>query len=342
MIILKESQVFNELEFKLEQELEDTIVEHHPLIFGKDTIFINAKKLIGSETLGKTVPDGFLFNMSDPENREFYLVEVELERHDFYNHIFPQITKFFAFYRDGVRQKELVEKLFTTINKDKPLQRQFKKYLGEVEIFKFLSDVIDNSQNILILIDGEKPELPEIKDTYSDTWGKMVKVMTLKRYIQQNKANDIIFTVHPEFESIELSYEETPSEIEKKGTTYTEEYHSEGVSENVKNIYQKIKTDILDFDSNLIFNPQKYYISIKGNRNIAFLKFRKKKISIVVMLPEEVIQTLVKNHSVKSLSEPVQKFYNGKCAAIYVSEIKFIEEVIKVLKEAINADRVED
>ena len=30
-----------------------------------------------------------MFDLKDPDNPEFYLVEVELAKHSFYNHIFP-------------------------------------------------------------------------------------------------------------------------------------------------------------------------------------------------------------------------------------------------------------
>ena len=328
MILLKDGQRFTEYKFKLEAEFEKVIVNSHKLIFGRDTIYIDAKKKIGSNTLGSAIPDGFLFDMSDPENLEFYLVEAELESHDFYHHIFPQITKFFAFYRNSKRQKELVEKLFATINTDAGLKRQFKKYLGEQEIYKFLSDVIDSSQNILLVLDGEKPELPEITDTYSDTWGKMVKVLMVKRYVCKN---DAIVTVHPEFESIEYSYEETPSEAEQKNTIYSEEFHLEGVSEPVKAIYQHIKTQIKKIDKSFILNPQKYYISIKGSKNIAFLKLRKKKIRMIVMLPEEGIRAAITKHSVKSVSDSVQKFYNGPCAAVDIHSLTDIEEIVSLI-----------
>ena len=36
------------------------------------------------------------------------------------------------------------------------------------EIFKFISDLVEDSQNILLVIDDEKPELEEIMNTYSD------------------------------------------------------------------------------------------------------------------------------------------------------------------------------
>ena len=126
MILFQNGKKYIESKYTIESEFEQEIVSSHKLFFGRDVIYIDAKKKIGSHALGNTIPDGFLFDMSDPDNREFYLVEVELESHDFYNHIFPQITKFFAFFKNSKRQKELVEKLFSTVNTDAELKRQFK------------------------------------------------------------------------------------------------------------------------------------------------------------------------------------------------------------------------
>jgi hypothetical protein len=126
MILLQNDKRFNEYKYKSESEYEKDILTSYKTIFGSDTILIDAKKKIGSEALGKTIPDGFLFDLTDIENPEFYLLEMELESHDFYNHIFPQITKFFAFFKNNKRQKELVGKLFSTIDTDSGLKKQFK------------------------------------------------------------------------------------------------------------------------------------------------------------------------------------------------------------------------
>lgn len=274
--------------------------------------------------------------MRDPDNRELYLVEIELESHDFYRHIFPQITKFFAFFRNSKRQHELVEKLFSTIDTDPALRNQFKKYLGHEEVFKFLTDLLDASQNILLVIDGDKPELPEITDTYSDTWGKMVKVLTVKKFVA---SGDSLFTVDPEFETIEYAPpgpgpggEGTPPVV------YSEEFHLEGVRDNVKAVYRAIRGIVQEVDASLVINPQKYYISIKGTKNILFMTLLKKKVRLVVMLPEQEIRAKITKNNVKTLSEAVRNFYNGPCAVVEVEDLEDIEEVGNLIKLLVAQD----
>ena len=92
-------------------------------------------------------------DLSDEKEPKFYLIEVELVKHSFFNHIFPQITKFFAFFRNQEQRLELCNKLFELIESDSVIKNEFKSLIGNSEIFKFVNDLLDNSQNILIVID---------------------------------------------------------------------------------------------------------------------------------------------------------------------------------------------
>lgn len=328
MILFQNGNRFTESKYANENDFEQEIVQSHKLFFGEGTIFIDAKKKIRSASLGNTIPDGFLFDMSDPENREFYLVEVELASHSFYEHIFPQITKFFAFFKNPKRQKELTEKLFSTINTDLDLKKQFKKYLGEKEIFKFLNDVIDSSQNILMVIDGDKPELPEIIDTYTDTWGKMVKIITVKKF---SDGVGTMFSIDPEFNDLE-DYTGAPPIIEQPKVS--EEFHLEDVNDNVKKIYYAIKDQMLKIKPTLVFNPATYYISIRDKKAFAYLKMRKKKMVMTTMFPEDKINASLAHHNIRSLSASVQNYYGGPCASVDIVDLDNFEEIIELLNNA--------
>jgi hypothetical protein len=109
---------FNELPFQNEDEFERLVVENSGTLFGEKSLYIDLKSRVEGRVLGSAIPDGLLIDFRDPENPEFYLVEVELSQHDFYKHIFPQVTKFFAFFKNERGRAELVEKTFTVINSD--------------------------------------------------------------------------------------------------------------------------------------------------------------------------------------------------------------------------------
>jgi len=257
--IYMDGRKFVESEFKLEEEFEKIVRENHKALFGAKSIFFDIKNKIDSKTLGAAIPDGFLFDFKDEENPEFYLVEVELEQHDFYKHIFPQITKFFAFFKNSASRNNLVDKLFHFIKSNAGLEQEFKQYLDKKEIYKALKDITENSQNILLILDDNKKELQEVSETYTDTWDKMVKVEILKQYTAEGKT---IFTMNPDFEGLGLvEAPETESEepLEKR---YTEAYHLEDVDKKIVAVYERIKDATLKFDSGIRVNPQKHYISL--------------------------------------------------------------------------------
>lgn len=329
-VIFQNNNKFHEFNYSQEKDFEDVVRKNTKLIFGSSIIYIDLKARIETISLGGSVPDGLLFDLKNIDSPEFYLVEIELAKHDFYRHIFPQVTKFFAFYRNSKAQNELIEKIFSLTQSDKALETEFKQFLKGKEIFKFIKDTIENSQNILIVIDEMKPELPEMTDTYTE-WSKMVRTVVLKEYRYNG---DRILSLTPEFESVglgEISAVKTEEEAVGK-IPRTEEYHLEGVDPQVKEIYQTIKDSLLNFKPSIRFNPQKYYISIIDKKNYAYIYIRRKKINITVILPESVIRNSIKYHKVESESEGVQKFYGSECATIVIEDKLNLDEVIDLLK----------
>jgi hypothetical protein len=54
-----------------------------------------------------------------------------------------------------------------------------------------------------------------------------------------------------------------------------------------------------------VSNPQKFYIGIRTDRNLAFLKLWKKKLRAVGMLPEEDVRSMITPHAIKHLPDLV-------------------------------------
>jgi len=325
---------YSEKQYELETDFEELVVDNSKILFGENTIFVDAKKKIDNTSLGGVIPDGFLLDFSDKKNPEFYLVEVELVKHNFFNHIFPQITKFFAFFKNLDSQGKLIEKLYAIFENDEELRKELKTKIGRKEIFKFIKDTIENSQNILLIIDGEKKELPEITETYTDTWGKIVKVAILKEYRKDSDSGARIFTLSPAFENIEnIDIVSDSQDEQKEKSSYTEQFHLEDINEDTLETYKELKTKLVERIESLNFNAQRYYISLRLKRNFAFLKIRKKKIGIIAMLEEDKIREKICKHEVTTLSEGVQNFYNGPCARIEIINNKNLDEIINLLVE---------
>ena len=328
--IYMDGEKFVETEFKTEEDFEKVVRENSKTLFGSKTIYFEIKNKVDTKSLGATIPDGFLFDFRDMENPEFYLVEVELAKHDFYKHIFPQITRFFAFFKNSKSRSDLIDRLFSFIKSNSKVEEEFKSFLGKKEIYKALKEMMENSQNILIVIDENKPEFQEIMETYTDTWDKIVKLEILKQYTANKKT---IFTLNPDFEDIGFVEPLAQEETEER---YTESFHTEDVELKITSVYEKIKSAVLKMDSSIQVNPQKYYISLRKNRNFVFVKIKKKKMHIVVMLPYERGTSLIKKHKVTQLAESVQNFYNGPCFKVTLENDENLDEILRIIEEAYN------
>jgi predicted transport protein len=332
--IYMDGQRFIETQFSLEADFEKIVKENSKTIFGNKTIYFDLKNKIDSKSLGASIPDGFLFDFKDKENPEFYLVEVELQSHDFYRHIFPQITKFFAFFKNSSSRYNLIEKLFNFIKLNPKLEDEFKTFIGNKEIYKALKDIIENSQNILLILDDDKPELEDIIETYTDTWDKIVKIEILKLFTANGKN---IFVLNPDFEDVGFDTPAVNEEIEENENTenkYTESYHFEGVDNKILNVYESIKNEMKTLDAAIKTNPQKSYISFRKNKNFAFFKIKLKKMNIVVMLPYEIGHNIITHHKLIQLSERSQEFYNGPSFKVSIDNNENIEEIVEALKVA--------
>lgn len=315
-------EVFEQVVYSKESDFEELVAKNAETIFGDKAIYIDVKRKINTTTLGGTIPDGFLIDLSDIENPEFYLVEVELQNHDFFGHIFPQITKFFAFYRDSKQRQKMIETIFTIFREDTNLENKIRESIGSREIYKFLKDKMDDSQNILIVIDEPKAEFKEIMDTYTDTWGRMVKVQIVNHF-QRNNSN--ILTVEPPFQSIPFEDAISPSpdmEISEP-SQYTEELHLDGCEANVRDTYSKLKSEFLSVKNTLMFNPVKEYVGVRDIRNIAVIYFYKRKLLVECILPEDEVNRIVQPHKVR--------LYPRRGPMVEIDDMRHWDEIQKLI-----------
>lgn len=79
-VLYRNSLRYTEKKFEIEKDFEQLLLDNSKTLFGKNTIIINAKKKIDSQFMGGAIPDCFLFDLSDPQNPEFYIVRKEEKR----------------------------------------------------------------------------------------------------------------------------------------------------------------------------------------------------------------------------------------------------------------------
>lgn len=330
MDIVLDGMKLSQFKYNSEEEFEADIVASSKSLFGKKTVYIDYKRRISGNALGMAIPDGFLINFSDENSPEFYIVEVELAKHDFYKHIFPQITKFFSFFTSSQSRSDLVDKIYSIIDNDDDIKNDIKKHCKGKEIYKLLKDSIDENQNILLIIDENKPELPEIFNTYKE-WGNMVKLEIIKKFMC---GSNIVFSMEPEFDELDFYIDSTIDNINTiNNSDYKEDDYLSKAKDNIKEIYFEIKSKLLAVNPSLVFNPQRHYISIRNTKNIVYIIIRQKKIRLIVMLDFITVRENIKKCTIKELSQSVQDFYNGSCTAVDIDNKDNIVEITELIKK---------
>jgi len=222
-----------------------------------------------------------------------------------------------------------------------------KGTISDKLMFKFsLKKIIDNPDTIneiledlkLLSIENVKDKLPEkAKVVFIDSKVKKV-IEKLKKAPSRKFINMIRYELNKEYAAKEIKDSifrisgiyKKPSQ-EKEVPIKTEEFHLKGINNGIKDIYLKIKDELLKVNNDIIFNPQKYYISIIHNKNIAYFTFRKRKIRLVVKLPEEEVRMKIRNYDVIHLSEGIQKFYGSPCCEVIIGNKENLDEIINLL-----------
>jgi len=311
-----------EIKFQSGKELEELVLENSKTFFGENVLLFKNK----NEARDERYPDKFLIDFSNAEKPRLYLVEVILPDESF-GQYFVRITHFLALLRNKRNHEELMWKLYNIVNSDEKRKKELQALMQEyVEIPEFLSTSLENKSLVLLITGGEKSELSLLTETYVETWGKMLKTLIIRKYSDEGK---ITYPTSPAFADLLKNDKGKPEVIR-----CTEADHLLAVSETIRSIYTEIKTALLKADDSIKFNVKKIYISVRKNKNLAFFHLRKR-ISLVVMNPEDDTRKQIKHHEIKSLPASVQKFWNGPSCTIIIENSVNLAEVINLLKKMI-------
>ena len=169
-----------------EEELHSIVKEHSNEIFGQHSLYLPIEQMLISEAGRGAMPDGFAIVFS--EKPEIYVVEVELSSHDLDKHIVEQITRFFRVLKNPDNRKKLADDLDREIRRN-PLYEGFvRKEIGSREIYRFISDLVEQPPKIAIIIESRDAKL---RETFDDNWKVTPIICELKTYRREDE-----FPVH--------------------------------------------------------------------------------------------------------------------------------------------------
>jgi len=309
--------------FHKKSDLVEFLVQNHKTLFGENTVIID-----NTQSTSEYFPNVFLFDFNEREKPRMYIIEISFDD-DSLGLLYARITHFIASLKNKNYHQDFITELCKTIHEKNETKSELIPWLFDgQEIPDIFSEMLENKPAIMLVRDNENVVLKLMQDVYADTWGKMVRQILIKKYYC---GDDTIYLSEPNFVDIWKSEKIKKAEIVK----CTEADHLEMMPEKIRNIYNEIKSALLETNSSLEFNAKKHYISVRKNKNLAFLQLRRKKIDIVVMNPESEARKQIKHHHIKTLPASVQKFWNGACCTIVIENAENLDEIINLLKKIV-------
>lgn len=120
----------------------------------------------------------------------------------------------------------------------------------------------------------------------------------------------------------------TISNVQKEVKTYTEDEHLENIPDNIKEIYELVKTEILNL-GDITLKPTKQYIAFVGNkRNIVDFVIKKSKIKVYINLKYNEVED--NKGKIRDVSN-IGSWGNGDCEFEYtnIEDLDYLMYLIK-------------
>lgn len=194
MIILNEKK-FIEAEFDNEQEIEDVVIENAEYFFGSSSIFI-PKKLIRTIDGFGTVPDGFSIDLA---TRSWFVVEVELVRHNVYSHIVPQLTKQIIAVATSESRQILEDIVIQIFNESDDVKEKFREEnIKEIDIRRVLGEILSKPPIIGIPIDRISQDLKE----WAATLRNDVRLWLVRKFIEFGAPENVAYEIPEEYRPV--------------------------------------------------------------------------------------------------------------------------------------------
>lgn len=204
--LLSNGKTYSYFEFNTEKDFEEKIVEFSKEIFGKDTVYFDAKKKMKNGKIA-TIPDGFLIDFTFEHSPRFCIIENELSNHDVFRHIGEQLLKFAVTYKaSGHKIKEfLLKEIESDTTKSGLINNKLKKS-NYRNIDAFLEDIIFYKEvSSVVIIDKSSIDLENVLGQLT------MKTDVLEFQAFKNK-NEFIYKFTPFQEEIR-EIEESDSKI---------------------------------------------------------------------------------------------------------------------------------
>ena len=306
MPIYTNNTFYEKISFNIESDFEKVVTDLSDQIFGPNTIYLNVKKKIKGNNIG-VIPDGYLIDMTIPDDPKLYVIENEIVSHDPFKHIGIQMLKFVtSFDDDQVKVRNLI---MTEISSNPVSLKRLEQGCSESgsrNIDNYLDKVVFAYFKGLVIIDEARKELYKVLERINAN----ISVLELKAYRSSN--GEFAF----EFDTLYEDDEET-------GTVQIAEKKVSNSDDRIKRRARRAESDTIvvpakedGFKEEFIGNNQWYAIRIG-----AAMKDRIKYIAAYQVAPISAVTHIAEIKEIKPYRD------TGKYLVIFNGPAKEIKPI---------------
>ena len=296
-MILKANKELKQKDFKNEKELQNFFENNIETILGYK--FIDTEFVVGDFRI-----DSLAF---DEESKSFRIIEYK-----------------------NVKNHSLVDQGYTYLKLMLERKADFVLQYNIKTRSSLTTQDIDWSQSRIIFV---SPIYTAYQLNATDFKNIPVDLVKVTRYEDDIIEIDFIKkTSNVKVQDIQM--ESIQNDVNKEIIVYTEEDHLSKVSDNIKRVYEELKTRILELDD-IDVEAKKLYIAFKGIRNIADIELHKNKLKIYINMKRGSLNDPLK--LTKDISG-IGHWGNGDYCII-IDKKDDIDNVIPLIKQSLKVNK---
>ena len=296
-MILKANKELKQKDFKNEKELQNFFENNIEAILGYK--FIDTEFVVGDFRI-----DSLAF---DEESKSFRIIEYK-----------------------NVKNHSLVDQGYTYLKLMLERKADFVLQYNIKTNSSLTTQDIDWSQSRIIFV---SPIYTAYQLNATDFKNIPVDLVKVTRYEDDITEIDFIKkTSNVKVQDIQM--ESIQNDVNKEIIVYTEEDHLSKVSDNIKRVYEELKTRILELDD-IDVEAKKLYIAFKGSRNITDIEFHKNKLKVYINMKKGSLNDPLK--IAKDISN-TGHWGNGDYCVTINSEDE-IDNIIPLIKQSLKINK---
>lgn len=271
-------------------------------------------------------------NMLELLNMEFITSEFSINNfridslaYDIENNAFMIVE-----YKRG-RNESLIDQGYTYLNILFDRKADFVLKYNEVKNKSLKINDIDWEQSRVVFI---SPKFTDYQIKANDFKNNPIELVQIKKYENDIVELDVIKKNSSINLEIRTDSDDNISKVTKQIKIYTEDEHIEKASEEIKELYFKIKEMVLDWDD-IKIEPKKLYLAFKGKNNILDIVIQRSALKIFINLKQNELDD--PKASARNISS-VGHWGNGDFEIIISNDEK-LEYILSLIKQSWNKNK---